>query len=98
MIINKESTGDKLEIKLDGRLDTNTAPKLEKELNNSIENVKKLIIDLENLMYISSAGLRVILSAQKIMNKQGEMILINVNDLIMEIFDATGFINILTIE
>jgi len=71
MIINKESAGKKLEIKLDGRLDTNTAPKLEEELGNSIENVEKLIFDLENLMYISSAGLRVILSLKKLwINKE----------------------------
>jgi anti-sigma B factor antagonist len=98
MIINKELKGENLEIKLNGRLDTNTAPELEKELNISITDVKSLIFDLENLIYISSAGLRVFLLAQKIMYNQGKMILINVNELIMDVFEATGFVDILTIE
>jgi len=83
---------------LEGRLDTTTAPNLEKELKYSLGDVTELIMDFEKLEYISSAGLRVLLSAQKTMNKQGEMKLIHVNDTIMEIFKVTGFSDILTIE
>jgi len=83
---------------LEGRLDTTTAPNLEKELKSSLDDVTELIMDFEKLEYISSAGLRVLLSAQKTMNKQGEMKLIHVNDTIMEIFKVTGFSDILTIE
>ena len=83
---------------MEGRLDTTTAPNLEKELKSSLDDVTELIMDFEKLEYISSAGLRVLLSAQKTMNKQGEMKLIHVNDTIMEIFKVTGFSDILTIE
>jgi len=98
MNITKKLDGTKLKIELSGRLDTNTSPELEKELKKDLANIKSLTFDFEELMYISSAGLRVLLSTQKIMNKQGEMIIKNVNDLIMEVFDATGFTDILTIE
>ena len=81
-----------------GRLDTQTAPELEKELDNAISNIKELTFDMTGLEYISSAGLRVILKAQKIMNAKGSMKLIGVNDNIMEVFDITGFLDILTIE
>jgi anti-sigma B factor antagonist len=98
MDINKELDDNKLKIKLSGRLDTNTSPILDKELKKDLTGVKTLIFDFEELMYISSAGLRVILSTQKTMNNQGEMVIENVNDLIMEVFDATGFSDILTIK
>ena len=98
MIINKTRTDTKLEIALEGRLDTMTAPDLEKELKESLEGVSSLKFDFEKLDYISSAGLRVLLSAQKIMNRQGEMKLTNVSEPIMEIFEVTGFSDILTIE
>ena len=84
-------------VSLAGRLDTATAPKLEEALSESLEGVKVLIIDMEELDYISSAGLRVLLAAQKTMNRQGEMKVVHVNDTIMEIFDVTGFSDILTI-
>ena len=97
MNITKELDGTQLKIELSGRLDTNTSPDLEKELKKDLANITTLTFDFEELMYISSAGLRVLLSTQKTMNKQGEMIIKNVNDLIMEVFDATGFTDILTI-
>ena len=96
--IEKQKENDCLNIKLEGRLDTTTAPQLEEELKNSLTDVKQLILDFEKLEYISSAGLRVLLSAQKTMKKQGEMKLCNVNDIIQEIFEVTGFVDILTIE
>lgn len=98
MDIDKILEEDKLTIKLNGRLDTNTAPELEEELKKDLPNVTDLVLDFEDLKYISSAGLRVVLSTQKIMNKQGNMAIKNVNDLIMEIFEATGFSSILTIN
>lgn len=96
MEITKSLNGDELTITIKGRLDTVTAPDLEKELN--LDDVKKLIVDLNELDYISSAGLRVILNTQKIMNKNGSMIIRNAKPEIMEIFDMTGFSSILTIE
>lgn len=93
---NKEETV--LTLALDGRLDTNTAPDLETELKASLDGVETLIMDMDTLAYLSSAGLRVILVAQKQMNKQGKMIVRNVNDMVMEVFEVTGFIDILTIE
>ncbi len=96
--INKTTEGSKTSIALTGRLDTVTAPDLEKELKDSIDSTTELILDFNNLDYISSAGLRVLLSAQKIMNKQGAMKLQNVSENIMEIFEVTGFSDILTIE
>ena len=83
---------------LEGRLDTTTAPELESVLKSSLEGVGKLTFDMKSLEYISSAGLRVLLSAQKIMNAQGEMKICNVNETIMEIFEVTGFSDILDIE
>ena len=96
--INKTTEGSKTSIALTGRLDTVTAPDLEKELKDSIDSTTELVLDFNNLDYISSAGLRVLLSAQKIMNKQGAMKLQNVSENIMEIFEVTGFSDILTIE
>ena len=83
---------------LEGRLDTTTAPELDQELKNSLDGVTTLIIDMKDLVYISSAGLRIVLSAQKIMNKQGKMMIRNANETVMEIFEVTGFSDILTIE
>lgn len=98
MEISKNKTGSNLVIYLSGRLDTVSAPQLEEELKASIGDVTELILDLANLEYMSSVGLRILLSAQKTMNTQGKMIVKNVNDVIMEIFEVTGFIDILTIE
>ena len=96
--IEKKSEGKNLSFALAGRLDTTTAPDLEKEVKENIEGVEKLDFDFSDLAYISSAGLRVLLSAQKIMNKQGEMVVKNCSDEIKEIFEVTGFSDILTIE
>ena len=98
MTIEKYAENEKLTLKISGRLDTTTAPDLEKEIGDSLEGVEELIMDMEGLEYISSAGLRVILKAQKQMNTQGSMKLVNVNDSVLEVFDITGFIDILTIE
>lgn len=87
-----------LTIALAGRLDTSTAPALEAELSTSLNNVASLILDFEKLEYISSAGLRVLLGAQKTMSKQGSMKVIHVNPDIMEVFEITGFCDVLTIE
>lgn len=97
MEIIKLNEGSKLTVTLEGRLDTTTAPQLETELKSSLEGVDSLTLNFEKLEYLSSAGLRVILSAQKIMNKQGEMVIKNVNETIMEVFEVTGFVDILTI-
>lgn len=85
-------------IALSGRLDTTTAPELESELKGSLDGVTALIMDFRELEYISSAGLRVLLSSQKTMNKQGSMVIKNASDEVKEIFDVTGFSEILTIE
>lgn len=98
MNIEKVVNVSDLTLKLAGRLDTTTAPNLETVIDESFDGIKTLVFDLADLEYISSAGLRVILKAQKIMNNQGSMKLINVNESIMEIFDITGFVDILTIE
>ena len=98
MTINKNLNDNKLTVALEGRLDTTTAPELETELKQSLAGVTELIMDFEKLDYISSAGLRVLLSAQKIMTKQGSMKIIHANEMIMEVFEVTGFIDILTIE
>lgn len=96
--INKNASGSKLTVALEGRLDTVTAPQLEGELKDSYEGVSELVMDIEKLEYISSAGLRVLLSAQKTMNKQGSMVVKNASDEVKEIFEVTGFSDILTIE
>lgn len=98
MNIDKIAEEDKLIIKLEGRLDTNTAPVLGEELKKDLPEVKTLVLDFKELKYISSAGLRLILTTQKTMNKQGNMIIRNVNDFVMEVFETTGFIDILNIE
>ena len=97
MDIIKNVNGSALNIALSGRLDTITAPDLDKELKDSLPGVEALSFDFSKLEYISSAGLRVLLSAQKVMNKQGSMTLTNVNDSILEVFEMTGFSDILTI-
>ena len=98
MTIEKVLNGESAKIVVVGRLDTLTAPELEKELDALIANLKELTLDMAGLEYVSQAGLRVILKAQKIMNTQGSMKLTSVNDSIMEVFDITGFLDILTIE
>ena len=98
MTIEKKINGEALTLIVSGRLDTQTAPELENELDSVLSGLKELIFDFANLEYVSSAGLRVILKAQKAMNAQGSMKLTGVNDSIMEVFDITGFLDILTIE
>lgn len=98
MTIEKTVNGTELTITLSGRLDTTTASQLETELKASIDGVEQLALDFAALEYLSSAGLRVLLSAQKIMNRQGSMAVRHVNETIAEIFDVTGFCDILTIE
>ena len=98
MTIEKKINNDAVTLIVSGRLDTQTAPELEKELDSILSGIKELIFDMTNLEYVSSAGLRVILKAQKAMNAQGSMKLTGVNDSIMEVFDITGFLDILTIE
>ena len=97
MTIRKEQNGGALDIAPEGRLDTTTAPELEAELKN-LEGVTELKFDLAGLEYISSAGLRVLLSAQKTMNKQGSMIILNTRPDIMDIFEISGFTDILNIQ
>ena len=98
MDIKKNLVGDNLTIELIGRLDAVTAPQLEKELNASLDGVKNLTFDFAQLEYIASAGLRVLLVAQKRMNKQGAMSIKNVSEEVKEVLDMTGFINFLQIE
>lgn len=98
MTITKNLKDTVLAIVLEGRLDTTTAPRLEAELRQSLNGITRLELDFAALEYISSAGLRVLLAAQKVMNKQGEMIIYNVNETVMEVFEITGFTDILTIE
>lgn len=98
MEITKNKDGEKLEIKVSGRLDTTTAPQLDEEVKSSIDGVTDLVFNLADLEYISSAGLRVLLASQKTMNKQGEMKVTAVSEPVMEIFEVTGFSEILTIE
>ncbi|MBQ6362534.1 MAG: STAS domain-containing protein [Lachnospiraceae bacterium] len=98
MTINETKNGSDLIISLEGRLDTMTAPELEEELKKVLPETEQLTFDFEGLEYISSAGLRVLLSAQKVMSKQGSMKITHANETIMEIFEVTGFVDILTIE
>ena len=98
MTIEKNLNGTELTVTIAGRLDTTTAPQLEAEFKQNIAGVEKLVLDFAALEYLSSAGLRVLLAAQKVMNKQGEMVIKNVNETINEIFEVTGFIDILTVE
>ena len=98
MTINITKENGTTILSIEGRLDTTTAPQLEAEFKQSVNGVERLVLDFSNLEYLSSAGLRVLLAAQKVMNKQGEMVIKNVNETINEIFEVTGFIDILTIE
>ena len=96
--IQKSIENGRAVIKASGRLDTVTAPEFEKAIKDSLPGLTELTLDFEDLEYVSSAGLRVLLSAQKVMNVQGSMKLIHVREAVMEIFDVTGFTDILTIE
>ncbi len=98
MEIIKTLEGNKLTVALKGRLDTTTAPELEGELKGSLDDITSLVMDFKDLEYISSAGLRVLLQVSKIMNGKGEYKIVNVCADIMEVFEITGFIDILTIE
>ncbi len=98
MNIKKNKEGSALTIAIEGRLETTTAPELEKAVKDSVEGVTNLTFDFSKVDYISSAGLRVLLNAQKIMNRQGEMKVCNINEIVAEIFEVTGFSDILTIE
>ncbi len=98
MNIKKTQNGNKLTVALEGRLDTVSSPELEADLKGSLDGITDLEFDISALEYISSAGLRVLLSTQKIMNKQGEMCITGANEAIMEIFDVTGFVDILNIK
>ena len=98
MNINKVVEGSKLEIEITGRLDTITAPELDAEIKQNMDAIDCLVLNFKGVEYISSAGLRVLLATQKIMSKKGKMIVKEVNDTVMEIFNITGFVDILTIE
>lgn len=98
MTISKILNEKELALAIEGRIDTTTAPELENELKTCLDGVENLILDLAGLEYISSAGLRVVLTAQKTMSKQGNMIIKNVNESVMEVFDITGMVDLLTIE
>ena len=98
MTITKNQNGTALEIALEGRLDTMTAPELEAELNGSLGAADSLVLDFSKLDYISSAGLRVLLSAHKAMSSKGGMKVTHVNEIVQEVFEVTGFADILTIE
>ena len=98
MTITKNMNGTTLEIALEGRLDTMTAPELEAALNESVDGAESLTMDFSKLEYISSAGLRVLLSAHKAMSGKGGMKVTNVNEIVQEVFEVTGFADILTIE
>ena len=98
MTIEKIINGAELTLNVVGRLDTATAPQLEAEVNANLAGVTKLVFDFSGLEYLSSAGLRVLLQSQKAMNKQGEMVVRNVNETVSEIFEVTGFADVLTIE
>lgn len=98
MTITKANEGEKLTLTLEGRLDTTTTPQLEEELKDALSGITTLVFDFGKLEYLSSAGLRVLLATQKQMNQQGSMIITKVNDTIMEVFEVTGFVDILTIQ
>ncbi len=98
MEINVTKENDKVIIELEGRLDTTTAPSLEETFKEELVDARELVVDLAKLEYISSAGLRVLLMGQKTLNKQGKMVVKNANESITEIFDVTGFSDILNIE
>ena len=98
MTIDKKAEGKRLELKVSGRLDTMTAPELENVIKNSLDGVEELVLDFEKLEYISSAGLRVVLGARKEMGESGSFAVKNLCSDVREIFDITGFSDIITIE
>lgn len=98
MKVTLDKNGITLKVSVSGRLDTTTAPELEKTLGSQLEGIESLTLDFGDLAYISSAGLRVLLALQKTMNRQGQMAVTHVNDNIMEVFDVTGFVDMLTIR
>lgn len=98
MTILKTMEADEMTVKVVGRLDTTTAPRLDEDLKKSLDGVKKLVMDFSELEYISSAGLRVIFSAQKVMGKQGKMVIRGANEDVMEVFEITGSLDVLTVE
>lgn len=98
MKVTLDKNGSTLNVSVSGRLDTTTAPELEKTLGSQLEGIESLTLDFGDLAYISSAGLRVLLALQKKMNRQGQMAVTHVNDNIMEVFDVTGFVDMLTIR
>ena len=98
MTIQTIKNEDALTVSVTGRLDTTTSPELDEELKKSLDGIRDLTMDLEGLEYISSAGLRILLSTQKTMNQQGTMKLINVSSMVMDVFEVTGFADILAIE
>lgn len=98
MTVQKTKNGSELTVYVSGRIDTNTAPELESSVKPDLDGVTSVILDFKELNYISSAGLRVLLSMQKQMNKQGSMKVLNVNEIVYEIFEVTGFSDILDIE
>lgn len=98
MTINKTRNGNALTITLEGRLDTVTAPELEQDLKQSLKGIENLTFDFSKVEYISSAGLRVLLFAQKVMHGQGRMKITHANEIVMEVFEVTGFADVLTIE
>ncbi len=98
MTIKKNQNNEAMTVAVEGRLETTTAPELEQVVKNELDGVSELVFDFSALDYVSSAGLRVLLAAQKIMNKQGKMKITGANEIVKEIFDVTGFSDILTIE
>lgn len=98
MKVTLDKNGSTMKVSVSGRLDTTTAPELEKALGSQLEGIESLTLDFGDLAYISSAGLRVLLALQKTMNRQGQMAVTHVNDNIMEVFDVTGFVDMLTIR
>ena len=98
MKVTLDKNGSTKKVSVSGRLDTTTAPELEKPLGSQLEGIESLTLDFGDLAYISSAGLRVLLALQKTMNRQGQMVVAHVNETIMEVFEITGFVDVLTIE
>ena len=98
MKITKNLSGDQLNVALEGRLDTTTAPELENELKDSLDNVKELVFDFKGLEYVSSAGLRTLLFAKKALHNKGNVKILNSNEIVKEVFEVTGFIDLLDIE
>lgn len=96
--ITKQADGSTLTVKVEGRVDSNTAVELDRALNGALDGISKLILDFERLEYISTAGLRALLIAQKTMNQQGTIVIRNVSGAVKEIFEVTGFTDMLTIE